>query len=378
MQAVGMIAEFNPLHNGHVHALQEARRLSGADVVVVAMAGNFTQRGEPAIVDKWARAQAALASGADLVIELPVTDAVQAAPQFAEGGVALLAAMGVTMLAFGTETPGVDYAAAARQLSQAAPASEHFRDFTQTYATQLNAYYSQVAGVDLTAPNLLLGMSYAQANVALGEPLALLPLQRVGAGHDDAATAETFASGSRIREALAAHEPVDAFVPPATQKALATPHFGWAQYYPWLRYRLLTADLAALRGIDTMSEGLEYRLTQQVAGAETFEAFMHAIKSKRYTYARLRRLCLSVVLNQTQAGVQAAHAQRYLQVLGFTAAGRQYLHAVKKQLSLPLITRVSQAMLAPNGLLYWQQRADNLVEALGTRPQNYGRVPLMM
>lgn len=378
MQAVGMIAEFNPLHNGHVHALAEARRLSGADVVVVALAGNYTQRGEPAIVDKWARSQAALASGADLVIELPVTDAVQAAPQFATGGVTLLAALGVDTLAFGTEAPGVDYAQAARELAAAPPAEDHFHDFTQTYATQLNAYYRTTVGVDLSAPNLLLGMSYAQANLALGEPMRLLPLARVGAGHDDHQVQAQFASGSHIRQALKAGDSVAALVPSATQAALATPHYSWQAFYPLLRYRLLTADLDALRQIDTMTEGLEFRLTQQIAASTDFTTFMHAIKSKRYTYARLRRLCLSVLLNLTQAAVQAAHRKRYLQVLGFTTAGRAYLHDVKKQVALPLITRVSAAMLAPGGLLYWQQRADSLIEGIDGRAQNYGRIPLML
>ncbi len=377
MQAVGMVAEFNPLHKGHVHALTEARRQSGAEVVVVALAGNYTQRGEPAIVDKWARTQAALANGADLVIELPTTDAVQAASQFATGGVTLLAALGVTTLAFGTEAPTVDYARVARTLAQARPETDHFQDFTQTYATQLNTYYRQVAGVDLSTPNLMLGMSYAQANFTLGEPMRLLPLARVGAGHDDQRVDAGFASGSRIRQAIANNDSVAELVPAATKTALTTPHYTWQAWYPLLRYRLLTADLAELRQIDTMTEGLEYRLTQQIATSTDFASFMQAIKSKRYTYARLRRLCLSVLLNLTQAGVQSAHHQRYLQVLGFTPAGRAYLHSVKKQLTLPLITRVSAAMLAPGGLLYWQQRADSLIESRTCRPQNYGRIPLM-
>lgn len=377
MQAVGMIAEFNPLHNGHVYALQQARQQSGAEVVVVAMAGNFTQRGDVAIVDKWARAQAALACGADLVIELPVTDAVQAAPNFAQGGVALLAALGVATLAFGTEAPSLDYAKLAAQMAAAPPEAAHFHaDFTQTYATQLNAYYQAQFGVDLSSPNMLLGLSYAQANAAIGTPLHLLPLQRIGAAHDAAQSVANFASASALRRKLAAQETVTAFVPQATMQALAARHLSWAELYPLLRYRLHTAELSELQQIDAMSEGLEYRLTQQNAAARDFTSFLHAVKSKRYTYARLRRLALATVLNLTQARVEFAHAHRYLQVLGFTPAGRQYLHAVKKQVALPLITRVSQAMIQPGGLLETQARADRLIADLVGQEQNYGRVPL--
>lgn len=379
MQAVGMIAEFNPLHRGHVFALEQARRLAHADVVIVVMSGNYVQRGEPALLDKWTRAKLALLNGADLVIELPVTDVIQAAPEFATGGVALLNALGVNSLAFGSEAPKLDYLALAKKMTTAPPASDQFDDFTQTYATQLNQYYRQSTGVDLSAPNLLLGMSYAQADVVAGAPLRLLPFARQGAAHDAPASGRG-ASASAIRQAVAAHQLVDEYVPASTAQALsAGPHFSWTQFYPWLAYRLQTADLAELRQVAGMSEGLEHRLTQQMTGQADFATFLHAIKSKRYTYARLRRLCLATVLNLTQSAVDSSQRQRYVHVLGFTQAGQAYLHAIKKNLGLPLITKVSRDMLAPGGMMAMQGRADRLIETLsGPAEQNFGRPPLMV
>ncbi|WP_125704589.1 nucleotidyltransferase [Lacticaseibacillus daqingensis] len=382
MRTVGMIAEFNPLHDGHAYALAQARAQADADVVVVVMAGNFVQRGEPAIVDKWARARAALAAGADLVVELPVTDAVQAAGPFAIGGVALLNALGVDALAFGTEAPALDYAQLAQKLASMPPSDDHFNDFTQTYATQLNRYYQETAGVSLTQPNLLLGVSYAQAVAASGGHLTLVPFGRRGAGHDApqvlAHTEAPAASGSAIRAKLAAGASVADLVPPVMAHGLQTArHQSWDDFYPQLRYRLQTADLAQLQTIYTMSEGLEYRLTQQADAATDFDAFLAAVKSKRYTYARMRRLALYTLLNLTDVTMADAHAHRYVQVLGFTAAGRAYLHQVKKSLALPLITKVSLPMLAPGGLLYWQHRADRLITNLTHQAQNFGRRPLM-
>ncbi|MFD1393659.1 nucleotidyltransferase [Lacticaseibacillus jixianensis] len=378
MQAVGMIAEFNPLHNGHVFALQAARRLSGADAVVVLMAGNFVQRGEPAIVDKWHRANAALAAGADLVVELPTTDAVQAADGFAAGSLALLSALHVQSLAFGTEAPGLDYAALAARVAAAPPQASLFADHRETYATQLNQYYQQTAGVSLDAPNLLLGLSYAQANRALKAPLTLLPFARQGAAHDAPEMTAQTASASALRAAVAAGQDVSGFMPQPMAAGLAQARRqSWDDLFPLLRYRLQTADLAALRAVYTMSEGLEFRLTEQLPGAADFADFLQRIKSKRYTYARMRRLCLYVVLNLTQAAVQAAAAKRFLHVLGFNQTGRRYLHQVKKTATLPLITKVSSAMLAPGGLMYWQHRCDQLIETLTGTAQNFGRVPLM-
>ena len=375
MQAVGMIAEFNPLHNGHVYALTEARHRANADVVVVVMSGNFVQRGEPALLDKWARAQAALQCGADLVIELPVFDAVQAAPQFATGGVAIMQALGVSSLAFGTEASDVDYQAAAEKLQTAQLDESGFQDFTQTYATQLNQQYRKATGLDLAQPNLLLGMSYAQANLQLHAGLKLLAIPRVGVAHDAAHVATNFASASHLRELIASKQPVADWMPAASVASLQTPLYTWAQLFPLLKYRLLTASLAELEQISGMSEGLQYRLSQQIADADNFDAFMHAIKSKRYTYARLRRLCLNLVLNLTQAQVEVGQHQRFMHVLGFTAAGQAYLHQVKKSVSLPLIVKPTAAQLAPKGQMYVQQQADNVMTLLGAPDQNYGRIP---
>lgn len=105
LQAVGIIAEYNPFHNGHAYQVAQARKMTGADVVVAAMSGNWVQRGEPALMDKWQRAQAAIAGGVDLVVELPTASAVQPAHLFASGGVSLLAAMGCRWLVFGSEHP---------------------------------------------------------------------------------------------------------------------------------------------------------------------------------------------------------------------------------------------------------------------------------
>ncbi|WP_407893595.1 nucleotidyltransferase [Lacticaseibacillus sp. N501-2] len=375
MQAVGMIAEFNPLHNGHVHALNEARRLSQADVVVVAMSGNFVQRGEPALLDKWARAQAALQCGADLVVELPVFDAVQAAPQFATGGVAIMQALGVLQLAFGSEAPDVDYQVAAEKLQAAKLDASGFHDFTQTYATQLNHQYQQATGLDLAQPNLLLGMSYAQANLSLNAHLQLIAIPRVGVDHDAKQAASDFASASHLRTLITSGQSVDKWVPQASLASLKHPHYTWDQLFPMLKYRLLTASLAELEQISGMSEGLQYRLSQQIKGSDSFDAFMAAIKSKRYTYARLRRLCLNVVLNLTQEQVDTGQAHRFLHVLGFTQAGQAYLHQVKKSVSLPLIVKPTAAQLAPKGLLAVQQQADNVLTLLQAPDQNYGRIP---
>lgn len=378
MQAVGMIAEFNPFHAGHAYALAQARKLTQADVVVVVMSGNYVQRGEPAIFDKWVRARAALDHGADIVIELPVTGAVQAADQFAEAGVATLAALRVTALAFGTEHPELAYLDLARQLEKVPLTDPGFSDYTQTYATQLNAAYAKTAGITQTDPNFMLGLSYAKAVLALQVPMQLYPFGRQGVDHDALHLTANLASASAIRQRLRGGESLAKIVPadliPVYTKQQ---QYGWPQYFPWLKYRLQTADLAQLRQVAMMAEGLEYRFTQQIDDANDMTSFLKRVKSKRYTYARLRRLALAITLNMTTAAVEKARHLPQLHVLGFTPAGQQYLRQVKHQVGWPLLTRVSADMLAPNGILAMTHRADRLITTISGVEQNYGRRPLM-
>ena len=147
MKAVGMVVEYNPFHNGHRYHLQQAKKISGADVTVAVMSGNFTQRGEPTIVDKWSRARAAVMNGVDLVIELPVFYAVQPAHRFAGGALSLLNALGVDSIVFGSEHPEWDFARLVK--AEEAFNQESFNKYNATYATQFNEQLKEQTGVTL-------------------------------------------------------------------------------------------------------------------------------------------------------------------------------------------------------------------------------------
>lgn len=381
MHAVGMVAEFNPLHNGHVYALQAARRLAHADVVVVVMSGNFVQRGEPAIVDKWTRTRMALAAGADLVVELPVYDAVQSGSQFASGALAQLSSLGVASLAFGTEGPELDYMALARNVqSLLGEQRDEFTDYRQTYASQLAAAINHETGSEVTAPNQMLGLSYALANLELDQSLRLIPFGRQGVKHDapELASSGTLASASAVRDRIRRGLGIDALAPASTLALLESVQpTSWQQLWPLLRYRLQTAAPTELAGIEQMAEGLEHRFQAAVGNAADFADFLGKVKSKRYTYARLRRLALAVTLNMRRDDVVRARQQRVTHVLGFTATGRTYLQQVKKHVALPLVSRVSRDMLEPDGEFGLIGRADALITTITGREQNYGRVPIM-
>ena len=224
----------------------------------------------------------------------------------------------------------------------------------------------------------MLGLSYAKANLALKRPMTLLPFARRGIGHDEVGIQANIASASTVREYLRADQSVEAIVPTELVDFYAKQQqYSWAQFFPWLKYRVQTAELNELRLVATMAEGLEYRFTQKIDDAQDMTAFLKQVKSKRYTYARLRRLALAITLNMTATAVNQARQHPQLHVLGFTPTGRQYLNSVKHDLDWPLLTKVSADMLAPDGVLAMTHRADRLITTIGGVEQNYGRRPLM-
>ncbi|MCH4170607.1 MAG: nucleotidyltransferase [Lactobacillus sp.] len=380
LNACGIIAEYNPLHNGHVYQLDRARALTNADVLVVVMSGNFVQRGEIALVDKWCRTQMALDAGADLVVELPFSAATQPADGFSAGAVRILADLGCDFLAFGTEMPNLNYAKLGQAMLKLPRRQDIFVDYTKTYATQLNELLQAELGVTLTQPNLLLAASYAKAVMAEPDPMTLLPILRIGANHDDPRTLGKYSSASHIRRVLQAGGAIQdlvPYLPNSSVMALASypgPFLDWAACFSYLKYQINTMTLADLGQIYQVTEGLEYRIKKVINQSQTFAEFLQRLKTKRYTNARLQRVCLNVLLKVTKT--QMAQSQLFIHPLGFNERGRQFLHQSKQSRTLPLVTKPDAKNTAEAGLFYLQSRVDRFMAQLSGRPQNFRREPL--
>lgn len=390
MKAVGIIAEYNPFHNGHAYHLQEAKRVTGADVAVVVMSGNFVQRGEPAILDKWERTKLALHNGADLMVELPVFDAVQPGHLFAQGAVQILAALGVHDLVFGSELPDVDFMDFAKKAA-AIESEGQFTDRTQTFASAYAAQLEEKTGFKLEDPNDILAFSYAKAVLASDVEMDLHPIARKQAAYHDQLIdeAQDIASASSIRLALhkGKWEKVEKVVPADTLKALKEKptSLGFEKpFFDLLRYRLLTDTVGQLGQVYQMAEGLEYRLVGVATAKEapqSYQSFIRAVKSKRYTFARMQRTMLYTLLNIKVDQMQAAMADSYIRLLGFTDEGQAYLSEVKRRARLPIISRVDQGLAKANlrldykAGLVWQllagQAASQEGQDLARRPIHY-------
>ncbi|RDF88589.1 nucleotidyltransferase [Leuconostoc mesenteroides subsp. mesenteroides] len=386
MQAVGIITEYNPFHNGHIYHIQQAKKLTGADVVVAVMSGNFVQRGEPALFDKWQRTQMALENGVDLVIELPTFFAVQSSHIFADGAIQLLSALGVDNIVFGSEHPEVDFLSIAKQAPTIAEGQE-FKNHTQTFASAYAKQLEAETSFKLEEPNDILALGYASAILNQQANIGIIPIHRAEANYHDAnfTDEQSIASASSIRLALhkGKTEKIKNVVPEATKVALATAantiDFE-SNFWSMLKYRLTTDTVGQLGQIYQMAEGLEHRFAKTAlndSGPQSYQSFIKSTKSKRYTFTRIQRTLLYTLLNIKVDQMQAAMQDPYLRILGFTSTGQQYLNEIKKQVTLPLISKVDSSLAKSNLRLdYKAGKVWQLLANEGAPTQDVTRMPL--
>ena len=378
-QIIGIITEYNPFHNGHLYQIQQVKKQFPDAPLVIAMSGNFLQRGEPAIIDKWHRAAECLTNGADLVMELPLMAAVQPADRFAYYGVWTLAQMGVTDLFFGAEHATFDFM---HDAQKAMEITGNFNKYHESFAKTYQQVITEKVGHQVDQPNDLLGLAYAKATLKLKAGISLHPIQRKNANYHDIELndAGTIASASAIREALHhQNQDFETFVPHQTAQDLKKqPLVSWDDFWIHLKMELLTHLPQELEKIYGMAEGIQYRMiamAQRSEFAGDFDSWIKATKSKRFTYTRLSRLATMTLLHITWDDVASFEAQPYLRVLGFSKKGQAVLHAAKKSCDHPIITNVSQD--EKKGILRIDYRAGKVYQAVCGNEQDLKHAPIM-
>ena len=360
MTITGIIAEFNPFHNGHKYLLEQADGLK-----IVAMSGNFVQRGEPAIVDKWTRAQMALENGADLVVELPFLVSVQAADFFGQGAVAILERLGIDTLAFGTEEV-LDYQKIAYLYSERGQEMENFVDNlpdSLSYPQKTQAMWKQFAGLDFSGntPNHVLALAYAKA--VAGYNIKLHSIQRRGAGYHSVDKDVDIASATALRQHQSDQDFLERFMPSVDLFENAN-KVSWDDYFPLLRYQILSnLDLTTIYQVN---QEMAARIKEAIKIAQSLEELVEAVATKRYTKARVRRLLTYILVQARERDLPEG-----IHVLGFTEKGRQHLKSLKDQVHL--VSRIGKepwdAMTQKADRIY-QLGNPSIVE------QNFGRVPI--
>lgn len=378
-QAAGIIAEYNPFHNGHLYHLQQTKEKTKLPVIVI-MSGSIMQRGEPALLDKWTRARLAVDNGADLVIELPAAFSLRSAQYFASGAVALLQSCGcVSTLSCGTENPATDFTALASALTSP-KCSKLLQEKLQqglSYAAASEQALQELTGkkIQLNTPNDILAQEYSKA--LLKTAIKPIFIQRQHADYNDTAISDNIASATAIRQALLAGKTSDiAQAVPANvnQELIALPYnFAFSRQMLWLlisyRLRMLTPQQISLSC--QCSEGLENVLKRAESCTSLAEAVAEC-SGKRYPASRIRRLLLQLLLHQKAEDFAQAEPA-YLRILAFNEQGRSLLKDIKKNSSLPLLTKLGRNPFRNQSKSFTQQlkldiAASDLLALLQQRP----------
>ncbi|MDR0764176.1 MAG: nucleotidyltransferase family protein [Synergistaceae bacterium] len=392
MKTAGIIAEYNPLHNGHEYHIRKSGECARIDAILALISSNFTQRGEPAVVDKTARARMALACGADLVLELPCAFSCRNAGIFADAAVDMLAAAGVALISFGTE-------AGEEKRDIFGKAADILNEEPETFTTVLKKYLREgnsfvkarsaaleemLPGVSelLKSPNNNLALAYIKRIRQKKYPVETLHVRRQGPGFNDLHTAENgLASASAIREMVIRgdEETYRPLLPEASMNILrqemSNGHAAVRKSLFWRAVRtvLLRASPDELADVAEMSEGFENRMRRAAYDAVSMDDFVERCSEKRYPMSRVRRYCAHILLNlRREASLRfQRHGPAYLKVLGANAAGRRVLKSIGGKSPLPVLSRAG-GRVGPYAMeiLRFERAATEIWETLTDNPGN--------
>lgn len=361
MKTVGIIAEYNPFHTGHEYHIKKARKITGAECVVVIMSGNFVQRGTPAIADKFTRAETALIGGADLVIELPVIYSTGSAEIFATGAVSILNKIGgIDHIAFGTESDDIETLNQMADILCDEP--EEFKNLLQKNLKKglnmptarkdaLTALLPKISAA-IDTPNNILGVEYLKALKTFHSNIKPIIIKRMGSGYHSEELSEDFASATALRECfnLEDFSNLNRFMPEKVFELYKSKHCSalpvFAEDMDMILYHTLISEQNNLEKYLDVNNNLANKINNVLKSGEilSFNDLVMALKSKEVTYTRISRALLHTVLGITNDDlfmIKDNNYPCYGRILGFSETGRKFLNNIRKNTELTLITNLS-------------------------------------
>lgn len=361
MNITGIITEYNPFHNGHLYHLTEAKKNTNCDAVICIMSGNFVQRGGPAIVDKWQRTEMALNNGVDLVIELPTYYAVSSAEFFAKGAVSILNNLGVVNnLFFDSECGDVNkLTTIAKTLVDEDSKLKYIikenlakgETFAKAREKALISYLNnEDLNEILTSSNNILGIEYIKSIIRMNSNIKPFTLKREGSNYNDKFLSNSFSSATSIRELLkqkASIESLKDSIPKESYEVLnnlynnSYPFVFDEDMFKFIKYKLQT-NCINFNNLYEIIEGLENKLLKEISSSNSYEEFILNIKSKRYTYSKISRILTHIYIGlDSDSFLNIDDTNNlYARVLGFNKKGREILSLIKRNSSIPLITKI--------------------------------------
>lgn len=363
---VGIIGEYNPFHNGHQYHLEASKQLTDADYSVAIISGNFVQRGNVSIIDKWSKAEMALRNGVDLVIELPTIYAISSAENFAYGAIKILDSLNIIdYVSFGSELGDIHTLDQFAEIFYKQP-SEYVSllnhelskgiSFPKARENAIMIYLNDIrkyANV-LSSPNNILGIEYLKALKKIKSNIKPITLKRENAGYHELGISNNFASATSIRDMILTNKLSKLpYVMPANSYKVLYQSFQKGHYIKDLSrfekeiiYTLRRMTIQEIANLPDVAEGLEHAIKNAADSCNSLAEFMNIIKTKRYTSTRIQRILLYALLGITKADMKlSTKVNPYIRVLGFNKKGKELLSMISNsQKNIDVITSVKKYM----------------------------------
>lgn len=384
MKSVGLIVEYNPFHNGHKFHIKKAKEITGAEVVTAVMSGNFLQRGEPAVFNKWIRTEAALRNGVDIVIELPVIYSSQSAEIFATGAVSILNSLKIENIVFGAESENIDVIKFIAESEKSEEIKFEMDEVIkremksgQSYPNAFSKAVKEILGYEeILTPNNILGLEYLRALNRINSNIKPFAIKREGVEFHSTEAVGDIASATAIRKKIfeGNFEEIKKSVPNNcyelfTEEIKNKKTAQIEEYYNILKYSILSQP-EKLKYIQDIEQGFDIRIYKGVLKSKNFEQFFSEIITKRYTISRVYRILTHILLDIDIEITEKAKliTPPYCRILGINNKGREYIRKVKKELEIFLISNVKNVneKLSKHGTAVFEfdNRADEIYKIL--------------
>ena len=361
---VGIIAEYNPFHNGHAYHLEQSKELAKADYVIAVVSGNFVQRGNVSLINKWDKADMALTNGADLVIELPTVYSISSAENFAYGAIKILNSLNIVdYISFGTELDDINILDKCADILYKQPQKfvnllnhelSKGLSFPKARENALLMYLNDIRRYSnvLSSPNNILAIEYLKALKKLRSPIRPIAVKRKNAGYNDLEITNNFASATAIRKKLIDNKPagLSKLMPPNSYRVLYNTiqkgHYvkDITNFEKEILFTLRKMSLKEIANLPDVTEGLEHAIKNAANSCNTIDEFMNIIKTKRYTNTRIQRILLYALLGITKDDMKAStKVQPYIRVLGMNKKGKDLISVISRSNpNLNIVTSVKK------------------------------------
>ena len=342
---VGIIAEYNPFHNGHLYHIEKVKEMFPDSPIILVLGGNFTERGDVSILDKWEKTDIAIKCGIDLVVELPFPFSCSSADIFAKGSLDILNYLGVTDLVFGSESDDIE---GIKKLVETELSNPDFDNLVQVYLrmgynypTSLSKALEDITGDCFKLPNDILGISYVKAIYSNNYKITPHTIKRTNDYHSKELDNMSINSATSIREALLNNKDIKDSVPVITYNYLKNKKIPKLDdYFNLLKYKIISCnDLAIYNLVDS---GIATKLKKEILNSYSFDEFINKVKSKNLTYSRLSRTLIYILCDYTKNMAKEFNKIRYIRLLGFSNSGRDYLNKIKKDIDIPIISKFTK------------------------------------